>query len=119
MKNCENLDNDIKKMKNYKEMMDDIECKINNGKKIRLENPKIKDIEKLKEFDAIITPGVFFDIIIRKKFSIQNVLGFPTVMWHYADGIPGYEVGDTCMGFFPEVLTAQEAIEAVKEFKEE
>ena len=107
------------KIKNKEEMIKDITNKINNGKEIRLKNPTIEDIKSLEEFDYITTPGAYFDIMIRRKFEVQSFLGFPTVLWEYADGDIGYEIADTCMGAIPETFTAEEVYEAMLGFKDE
>lgn len=106
------------KIKNKEEMIKDITDKINNGKEIRLKNPTIEDIKSLKDFDYIITPGAYFDVIIRRKFEVQNFLGFPKVIWEYADGDIGYEIADTCIGEIPEIFTAEEVYEAMLGFKD-
>ena len=106
-------------MKNAEEMIKDIAEKINNGKELKIESPTLKDIESLNEFDYIITPGKYFDIKVRKKFRVESFLGFPTVMWEYADGKDGYEIADECMRAIPEAFTAEEALEYINESKED
>lgn len=106
-------------VKGKKELIKEVADKINNGKEIRLENPTIEDIKALKEFDYITTTGAYFDIMIRRKFEVQNFLGFPIVMWMHADGEDGFEIADTCMGAIPEVFTAEEVYEAMLGFKDE
>lgn len=106
-------------MKNAEEMVKDIADKINNAKEIKIDNPTLEDIKALNEFDYIVTPGKYFDVRVRKKFRVESFLGFPTVMWEYANGEDGYEVADECMGAIPEAFTAEEALDYLIGAKED
>lgn len=87
---------------------------INSGKRYEIDNPTIEDIEKLEEFDYIITEGKYFPVMIRKRYMVNTVLSIPTIFWY-----DGYEVGDSVLGMIPETFTAEEALEALKGFKGE
>jgi ribonucleotide reductase alpha subunit len=66
------------KFKTQEDYLKEIAEKINNGRKYEIENPTIKDIEKLRDFDYIITEAKYFPVIIRKRYTINTVLNlFP------------------------------------------
>lgn len=98
-------------MKTQEDYIKEIADKINNGAKY-IENPTLKDIQDLKDFESIITSGKFTDVIIRKKLTIETVLNVPVAMF---DG--SYEVGDEVMGFIPCSYDATGAYEEMLGFK--
>lgn len=99
-------------MHTQEDYIKEIADKINNGKCIELDNPTLKDIKSLKEFDYILTDGLYFPVIIRKRYKVDTVLNIPTVFWY-----DGYEIGDTVMGMIPETLTAEECLEELMGYK--
>lgn len=101
-------------MKTKEDYIKEIAEQINKAKRFEIENPTLEDIQRLKEFEIIITGAKYFPVIIRKRFYIESFLGIPTVMWY-----DGYEIGDTVMGMIPYTFTAEEIIEEIKAFKEE
>lgn len=90
-------------MKTQKDYVREIAEKMNKGVK-KIENPTLKDIEDLEDFESIITKGQYTEIIIRKKMTIESVLGVPVAMFN---GL--YEVGDQLMGIIPINFTAEQA----------
>lgn len=100
--------------KTQEEYIKEIAEKINNATKYEIENPTVEDIKKLKDFDYIVTDGVYFPVMIRRRYRIGSVLGVSTTLWYN-----GYEVGDSVMGMIPETYTAEEALMAVQGFKGE
>lgn len=100
--------------KSQEDYIKEIAEKINNGKCFEIENPTKEDILKLKDFDYIITDGVYFPVAIRKRYKVDTVLNIPTVFWY-----DGYEIGDSVMGMIPETYTVKEILEELKGFKGE
>lgn len=89
-------------MKTQRDYIQEIAEKINKGVK-KIENPTLKDIEELKEFESIITRGKYTEIIIRKKMEIELVLNIPVPMFNGT-----YEIGDEFMGIIPCEFTAEQ-----------
>ena len=85
------------KYKNQEDYIKEIAEKINNGKCYKIENPTKEDILNLKDFDYILTNGVYFPVMIRKRYKVDTILNIPTVFW-----FDGYEIGDNVMGMIPE-----------------
>lgn len=102
------------KYKNQEDYIKEIAEKINNGKCYKIENPTKEDILKLKDFDYIITNGVYFPVMIRKRYKVDTILNIPTVFW-----FDGYEIGDNVMGMIPETYTVDGVLEELKGFKDE
>lgn len=102
------------KIKSQEDYIKEIAEQINNAKIYEIENPTIEDIERLEEFDQIITDGMYFPVIIRRRYMLNTILNIPTVFWY-----DGFEIGDTCMGMIPETFTAEEVLEEMKGFKGE
>lgn len=101
-------------MKTQEDYIKEIAEQINNGKRYEIENPTIEDIERLNDFDYIITEGKYFPVMIRKRYMVNTIFNIPTVFWY-----EGYEIGDTAMGMIPETLTAEECLEELKDYKGE
>lgn len=99
-------------MKTKEEYIKEIAEQINNGECYEIDSPTKKDILKLKDFDYIITEGLYFPVMIRKRYKLDTVLGVPTVFWY-----DGYEIGDSVMGMIPETFTIEEVLEEIKGFK--
>lgn len=100
------------KYKNQEDYIKEIAKKINNGQCYEIENPTKEDILNLKDFDYILTNGVYFPVMIRKRYKVDTILNIPTVFW-----FDGYEIGDNVMDMIPETYTADEVLEELKGFK--
>ena len=100
------------KYKSQEDYIKEIADKINNGKCYELENPTIEDINKLKDYEYILTNGKYSTIIVRKRYMLNTILGIPTIFFY-----EGYEVGDSIMGMIPQTYTAEEVLEEIKGFK--
>lgn len=98
--------------KSQADYLKEIAEKINNGKRYEIDNPTIRDIKKLKDFDYIVSNGAYFPVTIRKRYYIEPFFGIPTVMWYN-----GYEIGDDVMGMIPETYTAEDVLEELQGFK--
>ena len=102
------------KYKSQEDYIKEIANKINNGKRYEIENPTKEDILKLNDFDYIITNGAYFEVIIRRRYTLDTVLNIPTIMWY-----DGYEIGDNVMGMIPQTYNADETLEELKGFRGE
>ena len=103
------------RIKSREDYLKEIAEQINNAKVFENDNPTIKDIENLHGFEyIIINEGVFFPVIIRRKYEIMSVLGIPTVMWS-----GGFEIGDSALGMIPAEYTAEECLDELKGYKGE
>ena len=100
--------------KSQDDYLKEIAEKINNATKYEIDNPTLEDIKNLKEHDYIIIKEATCSIMIRRKYTLDAFLGIPTVMWYN-----GYEMGDNVMGMIPEMYSAEEVLEALKDYKEE
>lgn len=100
--------------KTQEDYLKEIAEQINNAKCYEIENPTKEDILKLKDFDYIITEGLYFPVMIRRRYMLETVFNIPTIFWY-----DGYEIGDNVMGMIPETLSADECLEELKGFKGE
>lgn len=100
--------------KTQEDYLKEIAEQINNAKCYEIENPSKEDILKLKDFDYIITKGLYFPVMIRRRYMLETVFNIPTIFWY-----DGYEIGDNVMGMMPETLTVDEVLEELRGFKGE
>lgn len=100
--------------KTQEDYLKEIAEQINNAKCYEIENPTKEDILKLKDFDYIITEGLYFPVMIRRRYMLETVFNIPTIFWY-----DGYEIGDNVMGMIPETLNVDEVLEELKGFKGE
>ena len=60
------------KVKSKEDYLKEIAEEINNAQEKLIENPTVEDVLNLEGFDAIVTDGAYFPIIIRRKYTIYS-----------------------------------------------
>lgn len=104
----------MEKIKCQTDYIKEIADEINKGKEYRIDNPTVKDVLKLENYDYIVSEGAYFPVIIRRRRTLTTVLNVPVMMFY-----DGYEIGDTAMGMIPETYTAEEVLDALKGFQDD